>query len=84
MYCFLAQSVLLVLRYTLLYSFQFDLLDILPGAAAIPLLWKFFNRWPNPDVARRGDWQAIARLMTPLGLHEKRAHTIIRFSSEFL
>ena len=55
----------------------------LAGAAAIPLLWKFFNKWPNPDAARRGDWEAIAKLMTPLGLHEKRAHTIIRFSSEY-
>ncbi|XP_062617692.1 dentin sialophosphoprotein-like isoform X2 [Saccostrea cucullata] len=54
------------------------------GKAAIPILWKFLNRWPNPDAARRGDWQSMARLLTPLGLHEKRAKIIIRFSDEFL
>lgn len=50
------------------------------GKAAIPILWKFLNRWPNPDTARKGDWQAMARLLAPLGLHEKRAKIIIRFS----
>lgn len=54
------------------------------GTAAIPLLWKFLNKWPNPDVARKGDQVAIARILQPLGLHEKRAHTIIRFSNEYL
>lgn len=52
------------------------------GSAAIPLLWKFLNKWPNPDVARNGDPAAMARILQPLGLHEKRAHTIIRFSRE--
>ncbi|XP_069140782.1 uncharacterized protein [Argopecten irradians] len=54
------------------------------GKAAIPLLWKFFNKWPNPDTARKADAAAIARLLTPLGLHEKRAKIIIRFSDEYL
>ncbi|KAL4226094.1 Methyl-CpG-binding domain protein 4 [Mactra antiquata] len=54
------------------------------GSAAIPLLWKFLNKWPNPDVARKGDPVAMARILQPLGLHEKRAHTIIRFSNEYL
>lgn len=54
------------------------------GSAAIPLLWRFLNKWPNPDSARRGDAAAMARLLQPLGLHEKRAHTIIRFSSKLL
>ncbi|XP_056000775.1 methyl-CpG-binding domain protein 4-like isoform X2 [Ostrea edulis] len=57
-------------------------LDI--GRAAIPVLWKFLNRWPNPDVARKGDWESMARLLKPLGLHEKRAKIIIRFSDEYL
>ncbi|OWF54242.1 uncharacterized protein LOC110445386 [Mizuhopecten yessoensis] len=54
------------------------------GKAAIPLLWKFFNKWPNPDAARKADAAAIAKLLTPLGLHEKRAKIIIRFSDEYL
>jgi len=53
----------------------------LPGSAAIPLLWRFLNKWPNPDTARTGDPVAMSRLLQPLGLHEKRANTIIRFSS---
>lgn len=54
------------------------------GTAAIPLLWKFLNKWPNPDAARKGDVVAMARILQPLGLHEKRANTIIRFSNEYL
>ncbi|XP_060074997.1 uncharacterized protein LOC132554704 [Ylistrum balloti] len=54
------------------------------GKAAIPLLWKFFNKWPNPDATRKADAAAIAKLLTPLGLHEKRAKIIIRFSDEYL
>ena len=60
------------------------LLHFYIGKAAIPILWKFLNRWPNPDAARKGDWQAMARLLTPLGLHEKRAKIIIRFSGNSL
>ncbi|XP_052064055.1 methyl-CpG-binding domain protein 4-like [Mytilus californianus] len=54
------------------------------GTAAIPLLWKFFNKWSNPDEARRADPAAVAKLLTPLGLHNKRAQIIIRFSDEYL
>ncbi|ESO84369.1 hypothetical protein LOTGIDRAFT_196777 [Lottia gigantea] len=54
------------------------------GTAAIPLLWKFFNRWPTADSARNGSAEKMSKLMQPLGLHEKRAETIIRFSDEYL
>lgn len=54
------------------------------GNAAIPLLWKFLNKWPNPDAARRGEPHAMAKVLQPLGLHEKRAGTIRRFSNEYL
>ncbi|XP_046339986.2 uncharacterized protein LOC124121069 [Haliotis rufescens] len=54
------------------------------GKNAIPLLWKFFNKWPTADAARNADPDVIARLMQPLGLHEKRAATIIKFSDEYL
>ncbi|KAK3585865.1 hypothetical protein CHS0354_038396 [Potamilus streckersoni] len=54
------------------------------GKAAIPILWKFLNKWPNPDAARKGDWKAMAKVLEPLGLHEKRAKIIIRFSDEYL
>ena len=52
------------------------------GKAAIPLLWKFFNKWANPDDTRKADPAAVAKLLTPLGLHQKRAQIIIRFSGK--
>ncbi|XP_050413979.1 uncharacterized protein LOC126828330 isoform X2 [Patella vulgata] len=54
------------------------------GKAAIPLLWKFFNRWPTAATARDADPEKIAKLMHPLGLQDKRAETIIKFSDEYL
>ncbi|GAB1601836.1 methyl-CpG-binding domain protein 4-like [Argonauta hians] len=54
------------------------------GKAAIPLLWKFFDLYPDADSARDADWHHIAHLITPLGLNEKRAKIIIRFSEEYL
>lgn len=51
---------------------------------AIPLLWKFLNRWSTPEQARRADQQTVARLLNPLGLHETRANTILRFSDEYV
>ncbi|KAL5013983.1 hypothetical protein ScPMuIL_008253 [Solemya velum] len=54
------------------------------GKAAFPLLWKFFNKWPNPHEARRADATAMSRLLRPLGLNEKRTKIIMRFSDEFL
>ncbi|XP_035677002.1 nucleolar protein dao-5-like isoform X2 [Branchiostoma floridae] len=54
------------------------------GEKAIPLMWEFFRRWPSPEVTRDADWKPICELLQPLGLYEKRAKTLIRFSDEFL
>ncbi|KAJ7391606.1 Methyl-CpG-binding domain protein 4 [Desmophyllum pertusum] len=54
------------------------------GRKAIPVMWDFFKRYPNPEITRMADWKPIAELIQPLGLHEKRAKIIIRFSDEFL
>ncbi|XP_029200715.2 methyl-CpG-binding domain protein 4-like [Acropora millepora] len=54
------------------------------GAKAIPVLWEFFKKFPTPEVTRGADWKEIAELIQTLGLHEKRAKIIIRFSEEFL
>ncbi|XP_076469108.1 uncharacterized protein LOC143299667 [Babylonia areolata] len=51
---------------------------------AIPLLWKFFNHWPTAEDARRADKEAIAYMLQPMGLHDTRAASIVRFSDEFL
>jgi len=50
------------------------------GKVALPILWQFFDRWPNAEVTRAADWRQIAELMHPLGLYEKRAKMLIRFS----
>ena len=52
------------------------------GKAALPVLWAFLSQYPSPGAAASADWGNIAAMLTPLGLHKKRAHTIIRFSSE--
>ena len=50
------------------------------GKQAIPVLWQFFDRWSSAEVTRNADWRPIADLLHPLGLHEKRAKMLIRFS----
>lgn len=54
------------------------------GKVAIPVLWKFFERYPSPEVAREADWKPMSELMKPLGLYELRSKTLIRFSDEYL
>ena len=58
------------------------MLKSLTGKAALPILWEFFKLYPSPEVVRDADWSPIAKMMTPLGLHEKRAQIMIRFSSK--
>ena len=50
------------------------------GKNAIPVLWKFFEKWSSAEITRNADWKEIAELLQPLGLHEKRAKILIRFS----
>ncbi|XP_042870901.1 neurofilament heavy polypeptide-like isoform X3 [Penaeus japonicus] len=48
------------------------------------VLWDFLERWPTPEDAVKASWEEIAELIQCLGLHEKRAKMIIRFSEEYL
>lgn len=54
------------------------------GKMAIPVLWQFFEHYPSAEVTREADWKPISELLKPLGLHELRAKTLIRFSDEYL
>lgn len=54
------------------------------GRMAVPVLWQFFERYPSAEATRRADWKPMSELMNPLGLHELRAKTLIRFSEEYL
>jgi len=51
---------------------------------SIPILWKFFDRWPVAEAASKGDPCEMAEMLQPMGLNKLRAKTIVRFSSEFL
>ena len=54
------------------------------GSAAKPVLWEFFKLYPTPEAAVRADWRELAQLLNPLGLHEKRAQILIRFSGAWV
>ena len=54
------------------------------GRNAIPVLWKFFDQFPNADATSRADAQQIEGIIQPLGLFRKRAQILIRFSREYL
>ena len=47
------------------------------------MLWEFFKLYPTPEAAVRADWRELAQLLNPLGLHEKRAQILIRFSGGY-
>mgnify|MGYP001172270513 CR=1 FL=1 len=51
---------------------------------AEPLIWKFFEMYPEPSVARDACEKSLQRFLKPLGLSQKRAKTLIRMSREFL
>jgi methyl-CpG-binding domain protein 4 len=53
------------------------------GKTAIPLVWKFFERWPTPEAAYTADKSELAQFMKPMGLHNRRAEQISRFSYEY-
>jgi len=51
---------------------------------SFPILSKFFSLWPSPEAASLADTDQVAQLLQPMGLHNLRAKTLIRFSWEFL
>ncbi|KAI0240494.1 Methyl-CpG-binding domain protein 4 [Lamellibrachia satsuma] len=54
------------------------------GKCTIPVLWKFFETWSSAEVTANANWRPIAELLQPLGLNNKRAQTLVRFSVEYL
>ena len=57
-------------------------LSPLTGSAAKPVLWEFLRQFPTAAAASGADRTALATMLNPLGLHEKRAKIIIRFSGK--
>lgn len=49
------------------------------------VLYEFFRRWPSPDkVSANASTTDIASLIQPMGIAQKRATGIIRFSKDYL
>lgn len=47
------------------------------------VIWDFFEKYPDALCAANADSKEMAELLKPLGLYNRRAKTIIRFSREF-
>ena len=54
------------------------------GKTAIPILKEFFEIYPNPESVLKAEEQDIANFLKPIGLNNRRAKSIKRFTSEFL
>ena len=46
--------------------------------------FEFLRRWPNATAAAQADPEEMSSVIQPLGLRNKRARGIIRFSKEYL
>lgn len=54
------------------------------GKLAIPVLWQFFEKYPHAEDAKNAKTKDISAILQPLGLHNLRARTIIKFSKEYM
>jgi len=60
-------------------------LNVTTRAQVDKVLHNFFQRWPDVhSIANETNWEAISRVISPLGLGIKRAKGLIRFSQEYL
>ena len=53
------------------------------GERAIPQALKFLERWSTPEDALKADVEDIAEILQPLGLHQRRARVILKFTGMF-
>jgi methyl-CpG-binding domain protein 4 len=60
------------------------LLNQTSAKQAIPILEKFFQIWPDPEHASQALPELIAAVLRPIGLHNRRAKTIVKMSQTFL
>ena len=51
---------------------------------AEPIMWQFFDRWPDAASAAKADTEEIRLLIKDLGLGERRSKTLVRMSQEYL
>jgi methyl-CpG-binding domain protein 4 len=48
------------------------------------VIWRLFDLCPTPQAAAAADEAAVRELIRPLGLFNKRAAAVLRFSQEYL
>ena len=54
------------------------------GTVALPIFWRFLEKWPNPKDVMEAPENEIADLLQPMGLHNRRAKVLIRFTEEYV
>lgn len=48
-----------------------------------PIIWSFFETYPDAVTLSQADPGVVACLIKPLGFQNKRARTLVRFSKEY-
>lgn len=48
------------------------------------VIWVLFRAFPTPEIAMKADVKEMSKILRPLGLHNKRAEGIKKFSARFL
>lgn len=51
---------------------------------AEPYIWKFFERYPNPESAASADPAEIQKMISRLGLSERRSRALVKMSDDYL
>ena len=51
---------------------------------AEPYIWKFFDKYPNPDTASQAAQDDVEDMIKPLGLSRRRSKTLIMMSNDYL
>lgn len=54
------------------------------GRVALPLFWDFVTKWPDPQAVMNEEEEKIAEHLQPIGLFNRRAKVIKKFTEEFL
>ena len=60
------------------------MLNLTSYKQVLPIIDGFFERWPDPEAASKADEQEMKEYLKSLGMHNKRAKTIIKMSKQFL
>jgi len=51
---------------------------------AEPYIWKFFDEYPTPEIAANADPIEIQKMISPLGLSERRSRSLVKMSNDYI